>query len=59
MINKVDGVSVVKIELLDKFCLTSPHEDIVLGVAQVGGQTGPEVACAEDQDFGVGVWLGF
>lgn len=49
---EVERVAVVEIEVRDDFGLACPHKDIVLRVAEMGGETGAEVACTKDENFG-------
>jgi len=35
MVHKIDGITMVKVEVLDDIFLTSPHVYIVLGVSEV------------------------
>ena len=59
MIGQVDKIAMVFIEVLHDTLFTSPHVDVVLRVAEVGGQTRPKITCSKDEDLGILRWLWF
>jgi len=57
MVRKVEGISVVEVEMLDDVFFAGPHEDFMLNVPKVRGKTGAEVPSTENENLRAADWL--